>query len=96
MTLWTPQKGWATEGSKLLHYSLYNSVTSRFKESRTGVGDEINVKSEFKREIDCNPTELLGSGNRVFNKGEISSGWLGFKSLISTMLSLRYLSDISK
>lgn len=51
MILWTQRKGWATEQSKLLHHSLCNSVTSRFKESRTGVGDEMNVKSEFKREI---------------------------------------------
>lgn len=75
MILWTQRKGWATERSKLLHHSLCNSVTSRFKESRTGVGDEMNVKSEFKREIAWDSAELLDSGNRVFNKGEISSQW---------------------
>lgn len=57
----------------MLH-SVHSRDASRFKESRTELGDGVDVKSEFKREIESDSNELLGLSNQVFSKGEIGSG----------------------
>ena len=67
--------------------------TCRFKESRTSLGDGVDVKSEFKREIESDFNELLGLNNQVFNRGEKGSGESGIESSLLTTLSSRFLLD---
>lgn len=78
-----------------MFHSCHSRATSRFKESKTRLGHGMDVKCEFKREIESDSNEHLGLSNQGFSKEEKILG-AGIPSSILTMLNLRFLLDINK
>lgn len=78
-----------------MFYSCHSRATSRFKESRISLGHGMDVKREFKREVESDSNELLGLSNQGFSKEEKIMR-PGIPSSVLTILKLRFLLDINK
>lgn len=47
-----------------MFHSCHSRATSRFEKSRTRLGHGMDVKCEFRREVESDSNELLGLSNQ--------------------------------